>query len=451
MKKLVSLWLTLCMLCGAWMVVGAEETPTQTCNTQHYSYDLPADWILTFDDAWEDGPIAFSDTSWEVNEPIHCWIDEASGLFYTYVLCNPDISIRHTEGHWLSWDTGLSSLKEYSQYMGSPFSDYDIPLNEKSMPGGVKMAYGSANGRVAYLWCDGSLMASFTAEYNGEDIGDVSNAQIEDDLYNRVVLPFFQSLRPVGTEITAVTPVQDVAVAGKQVFRISDATFQVDPDLVVEQQNEMVILASNDRYQLQLVYIDWAVYGINVHLTGDIQYDNLVFYWLLNGLNVTEAMSITDNASDMTCDMPDGNIVKMIAIDAGVMLAHYYDDKCVVMILMAKDSEAKSELIMTGADVMQSFRVDGVTEEDMRTAAEATAEAAAAAKAEAEVQAAMTKYVVITADSGKIRTEASISGGLLKTAYKGEAFPLQNESGDWYIVDVDGRTGYIHKGVAAIQ
>lgn len=62
-----------------------------------------------------------------------------------------------------------------------------------------------------------------------------------------------------------------------------------------------------------------------------------------------------------------------------------------------------------------------------------------------------TEMVVITADSGKVRSEASISGGLIKTAYKGETFEFIREEGDWYIVDVNGRTGYIHKGVAAIQ
>ena len=59
--------------------------------------------------------------------------------------------------------------------------------------------------------------------------------------------------------------------------------------------------------------------------------------------------------------------------------------------------------------------------------------------------------VVITADSGKIRTEASISGGLIKTAYKGETYELIEKSGDWYVVKVDGRTGYLHSGVAKIQ
>ena len=59
--------------------------------------------------------------------------------------------------------------------------------------------------------------------------------------------------------------------------------------------------------------------------------------------------------------------------------------------------------------------------------------------------------VVITADSGKIRTEASISGGLIKTAYKGETYELIEKSGDWYVIKVDGRTGYLHSGVAKIQ
>ena len=62
-----------------------------------------------------------------------------------------------------------------------------------------------------------------------------------------------------------------------------------------------------------------------------------------------------------------------------------------------------------------------------------------------------TTSVVITADSAKIRTEASISAGLVKTAYKGEAFTLLGESGDFYKISVNGNTGYIHKGVCKIQ
>lgn len=87
---------------------------------------------------------------------------------------------------------------------------------------------------------------------------------------------------------------------------------------------------------------------------------------------------------------------------------------------------------LDGSNDMQSLASEAV-------AGEQTAEESAAQR------------VVITADSGKIRTEASISGGLIKTAYKGETFELIEQSGDWYVVKVDGRTGYIHSGVAKIQ
>lgn len=93
-------------------------------------------------------------------------------------------------------------------------------------------------------------------------------------------------------------------------------------------------------------------------------------------------------------------------------------------------------MYMTVTDILRSLRVNGVTEEEMLADAE---------------KAAATKSVVITADSGKIRGEASISGSLIRTAYKGESFELIREEGDWYVVKVDGRTGYIHKGVSAIQ
>ena len=59
--------------------------------------------------------------------------------------------------------------------------------------------------------------------------------------------------------------------------------------------------------------------------------------------------------------------------------------------------------------------------------------------------------VVITGDSAKVRTEASVSSGLIKTVYKGESFAYLGDSGDFYIIQIDGRTGYVHKGVSAIQ
>lgn len=83
--------------------------------------------------------------------------------------------------------------------------------------------------------------------------------------------------------------------------------------------------------------------------------------------------------------------------------------------------------------------------------AAAAAQGNPADKKVAEAPVAPEKTVVVTGDSAKIRAEASVSGGLVKTATKGETFPYVDETGDWYVIDVNGRTGYIHKGVSAIK
>ncbi len=59
--------------------------------------------------------------------------------------------------------------------------------------------------------------------------------------------------------------------------------------------------------------------------------------------------------------------------------------------------------------------------------------------------------VVITGDSAKVRAEASLNGRLIKTVYNGESFICMGTSGDFYIIVVDGQTGYVHKGVSAIK
>ena len=110
---------------------------------------------------------------------------------------------------------------------------------------------------------------------------------------------------------------------------------------------------------------------------------------------------------------------------------NYYHDTSFVVIITSASMKAEA-LLPIAEDIVLSARLNGVSEEEML--------------ADAQVD-----YVIITADSGKIRGEASISGSLIKTAYKGETYELIREEGDWYVVDVNGRTGYIHKGVAALQ
>lgn len=83
-------------------------------------------------------------------------------------------------------------------------------------------------------------------------------------------------------------------------------------------------------------------------------------------------------------------------------------------------------------EIMLSVRIEGVTEEEM-------------------IADSLADYVIVTAASGTIRNEPSISGSFVKTAYKGEVYEMLEQRGVWFVVNVDGRTGYLHSGVAEIQ
>ena len=61
------------------------------------------------------------------------------------------------------------------------------------------------------------------------------------------------------------------------------------------------------------------------------------------------------------------------------------------------------------------------------------------------------RYIAITGTSAIIRTEPSLSGSLIRTAYKGETFLLLGESSDFYKISIGGKTGYVHKGVCSIK
>lgn len=59
--------------------------------------------------------------------------------------------------------------------------------------------------------------------------------------------------------------------------------------------------------------------------------------------------------------------------------------------------------------------------------------------------------VIITAQSARVRTGPSTTSPYLCTVKKGEVFPVIGVIGDWYIIDCDGRTGFVSASVVRVQ
>lgn len=60
-------------------------------------------------------------------------------------------------------------------------------------------------------------------------------------------------------------------------------------------------------------------------------------------------------------------------------------------------------------------------------------------------------YVVITEATAMIRTEPSVMGPLLFTAARGDSYVYAGEVDNFYILDIDGTTAYVSKGVSRIK
>ena len=129
------------------------------------------------------------------------------------------------------------------------------------------------------------------------------------------------------------------------------------------------------------------------------------------------------------------------------MLTHYYRGTGFLLLLESKDEAYQSKLMEVASEVAMSFRIDGVTEEEMAT----DAEAARIAAEEAAAKAATQKYIVIKNGTANIRSCPSSDYDRITTAKQGDVFPLMGEAGTWYMIEVNGQTAYVSKGLCEIK
>lgn len=61
------------------------------------------------------------------------------------------------------------------------------------------------------------------------------------------------------------------------------------------------------------------------------------------------------------------------------------------------------------------------------------------------------KRVVISHASAHIRAAADVNSDKLLTAYQGDSFDHYGEDGSWYIINVNGQTGYVSKSLTELQ
>lgn len=233
-----------------------------------------------------------------------------------------------------------------------------------------------------------------------------------------------------------------------QNVKVGNMTFEIPAEVAVEDHGELTIAtATCDNYNLYIYAIDWSIASFDLYATDyDEQINN--FIWL-NAMFFGDAQMAVDILNASACKRGDVNLLDgqdavYFGADGLGLLTHYYRDAGFLIVVEGTNKYATGTRAMeTAIDIARSFRIDGVTEEQMAADAEA-------ARIAAE-QAAMQKYVVITNSSANIRSGPGGDYDKVTTARQGDTFPLIGEDGNWYIIDVNGRTGYVTKGLSKIK
>lgn len=240
---------------------------------------------------------------------------------------------------------------------------------------------------------------------------------------------------------------EDALITAQNV-KIGNMTFEIPAEVTVEDHGELTIAtATCDNYNLYIYAIDWSIASFDLYATDyDEQINN--FIWL-NAMFFGDVQSAVDILNASACKRGDVNLLDgqdavYLGSDGLGLLTHYYREAGFLIVVEGTNKYATGTRAMeTAIEIARSFRVDGVSEEQMAADAEA-------ARIAAE-QAAMQKYVVITNSSANVRSGPGGDYAKVTTAVKGDTFPLIGEEGNWYIIDVNGQTGYVTKGLSAIQ
>ena len=217
--------------------------------------------------------------------------------------------------------------------------------------------------------------------------------------------------------------------------QIGKASFMLPEGVVLLFQNDSGLLATSPEYDLWLMWKDWAelpVADLEAYTGGSIQMDHLYAMYLAQTDDAQAAQQVAEAGVETDISQLSGEPVLYVVQDGMVLCSYYNRHTGFLVRAMPANAENTDAAREACRKIALSFRLDGVTDEEMRTGEDFG-------------------VVVVTADSAWVRKKASFNGSIHHKALKGDTYELIGTQKDWYIVDVNGQKGYIHSGVCEIQ
>ena len=234
--------------------------------------------------------------------------------------------------------------------------------------------------------------------------------------------------------------VQEVKV-GKATFEIPAELSMTSNGLVLDGVN--LAMCEGEQYSILIETYDWKAVPYDLDNTsGDEHVDN---YFMGAYLLFEDPQKATDMVLASERLTYENGMEIIVYATNGVALVTRYepDNGCAILVVQGNSPLTTVQVLEIGLPVAESFRIDGVPEEEMA----ADTEAARAAAEEAAAQ----KYIVIKNGTANIRSGPGSDHDRIIAAKQGDTFPLLGEEGTWYMIEVNGQTAYVSKGLCEIQ
>lgn len=411
MKKLFALLLALCLLCGV-TVVQAETTMPVSTVIADATFEIPGEWYLDVsqDESWAYIAYAYSPENLEM----YITITDADG-YSDYTSQSECFEEIYTENHGGTIDFAVT--EDYADMM----------------PDLEPLAIGDCGYGRSY---------SFSHRYSDIMVYLlITDCAYDDELkpfseFLDIALPIFTSMSTAAIEADRTTNA-DAIQSRISEFQLANATFQLPEGYTVETSGNFA-MGEGAGSSLLMVCCNWEDEGMDITVTGDLQVDNAFWCAYLLAQDQDFAATLASTSLVVDANMPDGKPVLMATTDSVIYLAHYYNGTGFLLAVLNEGDTDLEAMTLIAFEMAQSFRLDGVSEEQM--AADAAANAAS-----------VQQYVIITNTSVNLRSGPDASYTKIGVAYEGDSFPLLGESGNWYMIDVNGQTGYVSKNLSTVK
>ena len=224
-----------------------------------------------------------------------------------------------------------------------------------------------------------------------------------------------------------------------QEVKVGKGTYEIPAELSMTANGPLLdgvdlAMCEGDEYTIIIETFDWKAMPYDLDNTSEDEHgDNFFMGAYLFFENPELAANMLGLSERLV--YANGMVSIAYATDGATLVTRYEPNNgCAILVMQGNSPLTAERGYEIGVAIAKSFRIDGMSEEDM------TAEEDAAQQ-----------FIVITGDSVNIRSGPGSDHSKVATARNGDTFPVLGKEGTWYKIEVNGQEAYVAQGLCKVK